>query len=232
MTPPFLPGELALLKAINGFHSPFWDAAMYLISNVGVWTYPTLALLIFLFWKYPKREGLLLLLMIGLCVAFGDVLSSWIAKPFFARFRPTHTPELQESLHYVYNYHGGLYGFFSGHSANFTAVATFLALVFRDRRFSWVMAVLVAWVIYSRMYLGAHYPTDCLVGITVGFGVAHLVYRIYLPVRQRLLGPGHRFPAVLYSDGIGYLSYALWLTIPIVLMMALQLERILRMVQG
>ena len=33
MTPPFLPGEVALLRAINGAHSPFWDAAMFLISK-------------------------------------------------------------------------------------------------------------------------------------------------------------------------------------------------------
>ena len=120
MTPPFLPGEVALLRAINGAHSPFWDAAMFLISNVGAWTFPAIALLIFLFYRRPKSEAILLLLMVGLCVAVGDVLSSTLAKPFFERLRPTHTPGLQESLHYVYGYHGKLYGFFSGHSANYT----------------------------------------------------------------------------------------------------------------
>ena len=54
MTPPFLPGEVALLRAINGAHSPFWDAAMFLISNVGAWTFPAIALLIFLFYRRPK----------------------------------------------------------------------------------------------------------------------------------------------------------------------------------
>ena len=98
MTPPFLPGEVALLRAINGAHSPFWDAAMFLISNVGAWTFPAIALLIFLFYRRPKSEAILLLLMVGLCVAVGDVLSSTLAKPFFERLRPTHTPWLQESL--------------------------------------------------------------------------------------------------------------------------------------
>ena len=162
MTPPFLPGEVALLHAINGAHSPFWDAAMFLISNVGAWTFPAIALLIFLFYRRPKSEAVLLLLMVGLCVALGDVLSSTLAKPFFERLRPTHTPWLQESLHYVYGYHGKLYGFFSGHSANYTAVATFLCLTFRDRRFTAVLSLLVAWVVYSRMYIGAHFFSDCL----------------------------------------------------------------------
>ena len=60
MTPPFLPGEVALLRAINGAHSPFWDAAMFLISNVGAWTFPAIALLIFLFYRRPKSEAILL----------------------------------------------------------------------------------------------------------------------------------------------------------------------------
>ena len=57
MTPPFLPGEVALLRAINGAHSPFWDAAMFLISNVGAWTFPAIALLIFLFLSPSEERG-------------------------------------------------------------------------------------------------------------------------------------------------------------------------------
>ena len=28
---PFIPGEISLLKSINGSHSAYWDAAMWLI---------------------------------------------------------------------------------------------------------------------------------------------------------------------------------------------------------
>ena len=230
MTPPFLPGEVALLRAINGAHSPFWDAAMFLISNVGAWTFPAIALLIFLFYRRPKSEAILLLLMVGLCVAVGDVLSSTLAKPFFERLRPTHTPWLQESLHYVYGYHGKLYGFFSGHSANYTAVATFLCLTFRDRRITAVLSLLVTWVIYSRMYIGAHFLSDCLVGILVGLAVGYGVYRLYLYIRGRVLATGYRAPQEIYYEGMLALVCALWVSIPVTLMMAVQVTRILRMV--
>ena len=230
MTPPFLPGEISLLKAINGAHSPFWDATMFLISNVGAWTFPAIALLIYLFWKRPKSEALLVLLMIGLCILFGDFLSSWVAKPFFSRLRPTHTPELQETLHYVYGYHGKLYGFFSGHSANYTAVATFLCLVLRDHRFTGVISLLVGWVIYSRMYIGAHFLSDCLAGVLVGLLVGYLVYWIYLALRRRLLATGYRDPREIFHEGTAYFVCALWVSIPVTLMMALQFTRILRMV--
>lgn len=230
MTPPFLPGEVALLQAINGAHSPFLDAAMYLISNVGAWTFPAIALLLFLFYRRPKSEVLLLLLMVGLCVAVGDFLSSWVAKPFFARLRPTHTPWLQESLHYVYGYHGKPYGFFSGHSANYTAVATLLCLTFKDRRFTAVLSLLVAWVIYSRIYIAAHFLSDCLVGILVGLGVGYGGYRLYLYLRSRLLATGYRATQEIYREGMLLLVTALWVSIPVTLMMAVQVTRILRMV--
>lgn len=230
MTPPFLPGEVALLQAINGAHSPFLDAAMYLISNVGAWTFPAIALLLFLFYHRPKSEVLLLLLMVGLCVAVGDFLSSWVAKPFFARLRPTHTPWLQDSLHYVYGYRGKLYGFFSGHSANYTAVVTLLCLTFRDRRFTLVLSLLVGWVIYSRMYIGAHFLSDCLVGVIVGWGIGYVLHRLYLYLRTRFLATGYRSTVELYREGMSLLVIALWASIPVTLMMALQFTHLLRMV--
>lgn len=230
MTPPFLPGEIDLLQAINGAHSPLWDAAMYLISNVGGWSWPVLALIVYLCWRKPKSEALLLLVMVGLCVACGDLLSSGVAKPFFARFRPTHTPGVMEQLHLVYGYQGKLYGFFSGHSANYTAVATLLCLTFRRRYFTLVLGTLVAWVVYSRMYIGAHFLSDCLVGILVGLLIGYGVYRLYLIIRQRLLMTGHRPVADIFSPGIDALTLALALNIPLTLMIALQITRILGMV--
>ena len=137
---------------------------------------------------------------------------------------------MAEQLHQVFGYRGAYYGFFSGHSANYTAVATFLCLIFRDRRFTVIIALLVGWVVYSRMYLGAHFLSDCLVGILVGLSVGYAVYQIYLRLRPRLLNRGHRPPEEVFHSGIGYFSYALWFTIPIILMMALQVERIVRMV--
>ena len=188
---------------------------MFLISNVGAWTFPAIALLIFLFYRRPKSEAVLLLLMVGLCVAMGDILSSTLAKPFFERLRPTHMPWLQESLHYVYGYHGKLYGFFSGHSSNYTAVATFLCLTFRDRRFTAVLSLLVAWVVYSRMYIGAHFFSDCLVGILVGLTVGYGVYRLYLYIRGRALATGYRAPQEIYHEGMLALVCALWISIPV-----------------
>ena len=200
---------------------------MWAISHFAAWVFPSIALLFFLFWKRPKSEAVLLLLCVGLCVAIGDVLSSHIAKPFFERLRPTHTPELQDSLHYVYGYHGKLYGFFSGHTANYTAVATLLCLTFRNRAFTGAVSLLVGWVIYSRMYIGAHFPSDCLTGIIVGLLVGGLVYRLYRALRHNILSTGYHSTGEIFRQGIGFLNAALFLTIPLTLAFALEVMRLM-----
>ena len=224
---PFIPGEIGLLKSINGNHSAYWDAAMWLISNFASWVFPSIALLIFLFWKRPKSEAILLLLAIGLCIALGDLLSSHLAKPFFGRLRPTHTPWLEDELHSVFGYKGHLYGFFSGHSANYAAVATLLALTFRNHLFSLLLFLLVGWVVYSRVYIGAHFPSDCLAGVIIGGLVGLLVYRIYSGVRHNILSTGYRSSEKIFHEGIGFLNAALFLTIPITLAFALEVMRLM-----
>ena len=89
---------------------------------------------------------------------------------------------------------------------------------------------MVAWVVYSRMYIGAHFFSDCLVGILVGLAVGYGVYRLYLYIRGRVLATGYRVPQEIYHEGMLALVCALWISIPVTLMMAVQVTRILRMV--
>ena len=100
----------------------------------------------------------------------------------------------------------------------------------RDYRFTGVLSLLVGWVIYSRMYIGAHFFSDCLAGVLVGLLVGYLVYRLYLSLRSRFLATGYRDPREVFREGTLYLACALWVSIPVTLMMALQVTRILRMV--
>lgn len=78
---------------------------------------------------------------------------------------------LSEMVHIVGGYRGGSYGFPSCHAANSFALASFLTLLFANRKLS---LFIFAWAVlnsYSRVYLGVHYPGDLLVGAIIGTAV-------------------------------------------------------------
>ncbi|MBU6121823.1 phosphatase PAP2 family protein [Hymenobacter siberiensis] len=158
-----------LLLAINHAHHPVLDAVMAFASNRLVW-FPVYAVLIgWLMYHFRWRAALLLPLVIA-AVGLADSITSRLFKPYFGRPRPCHDASLAHLLH-LPDGCGGQFGFLSSHAANSMALAVFLAVVLPPRRFRGLKIVVFGWfalLSYSRMYLGAHYPTDVLGGAAVG----------------------------------------------------------------
>ena len=149
---------------------------MWFASKPSTWL-PLYAVLLGLFvWRYRNWETLLLI-MVGFAVAVGlsDFLCSGVLKPLVCRYRPTHEPAL-DPVHLVNNYIGGRYGFCSSHAANTMSCATLFCLLYRHKIATALLMLWVALNCYSRMYLGAHYPTDIIAGLAVGALMAVLVY--------------------------------------------------------
>jgi undecaprenyl-diphosphatase len=76
---------------------------------------------------------------------------------------------------------GGQFGFISSHATNHFAIAVFMIGVLQ-RVPRWSVIALLGWaafVSYSRIYLGAHYPGDVLVGALYGSLVGFLFFRIF-----------------------------------------------------
>lgn len=64
------------------------------------------------------------------------------------------------------------YSFPSGHTQGFATWSSFFAVKFKKIWISILVGVLIAAVAFSRLYLGAHYPSDVIVGIALGVGIA------------------------------------------------------------
>jgi undecaprenyl-diphosphatase len=153
------------------------DRFFYGYSQMKTWL-PLAAVLVgyTLVWHQGSwRDRLLLLLVIAAMITFTDQLSSSIIKPLAARPRPSHNLMLAPMLHYVNGYHGGQYGFVSGHATNICCLVTFLSYIYRNKLMRVVLALFAITICYSRIYLGVHYLGDILCGAAIGFLVANIV---------------------------------------------------------
>jgi undecaprenyl-diphosphatase len=65
----------------------------------------------------------------------------------------------------------------SGHTVNNTIAATFLTLFYRRR--GWIYWFVALAIGYSRIYLGAHWPTDVVSTVFLGIGEALLLLGIF-----------------------------------------------------
>ena len=178
-----------VLLAINRAHTPALDAIMTFASNRYVWI-PAYALLVTVLIDLFRRRALLLLSLVVAAVGLADSITSRLFKPFFARLRPCHDGKLARLLH-LPDGCGGQFGFLSSHAANSMALAVFLLLVLPKGRFHATKALAFGWAFllsYSRMYLGAHYPSDVLggaaIGALLGWGAASLFH--WLTIRWHL----------------------------------------------
>jgi len=172
--------DRALLLKINSLHNELLDTLMWQFSEIYILTPFALLLLFFYHKRYQLRNTVALLLCVGIVIACTD-LSSNSVKHMVKRYRPTHNLQIKDKLHIVKDYRGGKYGFFSSHAANTVGVTTFLFLAasWVYRRYRLLFFLFPFLIIYSRMYLGAHYPSDVLIGTIDGLIFGYIVFLIF-----------------------------------------------------
>ncbi len=191
MLESLLNADTQLFLLINGWHSPFFDTVMTYISAKFFWL-PLYLLFLWLIIREYGKKTLILLLFIAAVLVLTDQVSVHLFKNVFQRLRPCHDESLSALVHIVNNHCGGKYSFVSSHATNVFGIVAFMYGLLGER-YKWLRWVLLAWgllVMYSRVYLGVHYPGDVLAGALVGTVIGMIVLWTYRFTDQKWLQSG------------------------------------------
>jgi undecaprenyl-diphosphatase len=175
--------DIALFSLINGSHSPALDDAMVLASALGkagfIWL--TVAILAAVF---PTRR--MAAWRLALAVGMAYLLVDGIIKPLVDRDRPY---EVRADVRLI-DQRPTTGSFPSGHAAAAFAGALAAARLFPVAQVVWWL--LAAVIGFSRVYVGAHWPSDVLAGALVGVAAAWFALGGRSPVLYSTVSPPAR----------------------------------------
>lgn len=174
--------DQAILLKINSMHSPLLDAFMYYLSE----KFATLITVVVIFsvaYAFYKKFSLKKAaeFVLGCAIVFACTdMSSNLFKHSIKRYRPTHNLEIKTQVHTVNEYRGGQYGFFSGHAANTFGIFTFIfcCVNWWQKKYKYLIFLYPLLLVYTRLYLGVHYPSDILVGAIAGIIFGNIVFYV------------------------------------------------------
>ena len=179
MLDQLLDWDNSLFLFLNGLGTPFFDPLWMLMTHK-VTNFFVYICLLFLFYRFKGgKSTLFLLLSVGFLILVTDQVTN-LFKYGFERLRPCHNPDIQSIMRIVKEGCGGLYSYFSGHSSNSFALATFFSALFSTRfpKLKYILFLIAILVAYSRVYIGVHYPLDILSGAVFGTIWALVFYKI------------------------------------------------------
>jgi undecaprenyl-diphosphatase len=164
------------LSINNGWQNPALDMIMPFFSRIGeIW--PMALIIIPLFYLNDKENFYKHLAIFAGAMVLSGVVGR-VIKHFIDRPRPLKEMATLIQTHQVYIHVIGKelreYSFPSGHTISAFSGATFLSILFK--RWSPLFFSVAVLTGVSRIYMGAHFPTDVIGGMLVGSLATGLFY--------------------------------------------------------
>lgn len=164
-----IEAELAFLKLLENVRTDFLSRFFELVTIPGEDTV-IVALIVGIFFLYDKHLAKKLFFITAASFSVNGVIKNVVRRPrpFALGAVTCLRPETATG-----------YAFPSGHTQNFVTWSSALALHFKRHWITVLVCVMTLLVGFSRLYLGAHYPTDVLAGILLGLSLSFLCGRLY-----------------------------------------------------
>lgn len=161
-----------ILELINhGLSNPVFDILMPVFEKSYFYMICTFIWVLLLLFDKENRFRLILLLLAVLVLTDQ---TGRIIKEFEFRERPWYA--LKGSIIHLGNIRTPMSSFPSNHAANATAMMLVLWSIYGRPILFGTIALII---IFSRIYIGMHYPSDTIAGVLIGGSYAMLVLGIY-----------------------------------------------------
>ena len=185
----FFPWEMQLMEWLQA-HIGSSGFVFWVLSNLSAFGEQLLlvAIMGFLYWGLNKEFGK----YVGLNILMANVWNPMI-KNVVLRLRPYFVPGYNVKLLRLIDSNADAmdvaaqgYSFPSGHSANAATVYGSLAAHEKKRKVLWIIAIALPILVgFSRVFVGAHYPTDVLCGWALGAVIVLLIPFLRRKIRNR-----------------------------------------------
>lgn len=161
--------EMDILKFLEGMRNDFLNTLFEFITVFGEETL-LVFLIVTLWFAFDKKFAQKLLFITMASMSVNSVIKNiaQVPRPFASGEVTCVRPETATG-----------YSFPSGHTQNFTTWTSLTAMQLKKKWFTVLVTILILLVAFSRVYLGAHYPSDVVVSVVIGtaFGtIGSIVY--------------------------------------------------------
>ena len=174
---------------LNNLGIEQYDHFWITVTDFKNWTPLFIFFIALIFWKYPKREAVLVIVTLLMMVWFVTTLTD-LTKHAIARLRPNNTEDINTLIRILKT--PSTYSFFSGHASSSFSIATLLVLFLRKRFvWSWLVYFWALLMVASRIFVGVHFPVDIIVGALVGALSALFFYFLYVRLIAPATGSSH-----------------------------------------
>ena len=162
--------EWKILEWFDSFKSDFLNIFNQYISLI-LGSIGLIVILMIVYWVLNKEKGLMIAYNLFLAMLLNNLL-----KGLIMRKRPFENAGY-EHLRKLDVAKDGATGssFPSGHAMNSASLYTSLCCNFKSKRYLWIQIIsIIAMILVAitRIYLGVHFPTDVVCGLTFGIVIA------------------------------------------------------------
>jgi membrane-associated phospholipid phosphatase len=150
---------------LNGLHLDWLDAPMFLLTHLGDALILTSLIAMFFIKRNP---GLVLLLILAVIITglTGQLMKNYL---FDSWERPLTVIGENGEVYTMFGYRLFRNSFPSGHSITVAAAITTIAMTLRPgKSLAIILALVIALISYTRIYVGVHFAGDVLAGTIIG----------------------------------------------------------------